>query len=40
MLIAIGAFIPTITDSVTGPPSNIRGRGTNNIFTLSIEAQL
>lgn len=32
--------IPTITDSITGPPSNIRGRGANNIFTLSLEAQL
>jgi long-subunit fatty acid transport protein len=32
--------VPTITDSITGPPSNIRGRGTNNIFTLSLEVQL
>ncbi|HWO23485.1 MAG TPA: outer membrane protein transport protein [Kofleriaceae bacterium] len=32
--------VPTITDSITSPPSNIRGRGTNNIFTLSLEAQL
>jgi long-subunit fatty acid transport protein len=32
--------VPTITDSITGPPSNIRGRGANNIFTLSLEAQL
>ncbi len=32
--------IPTITDSITGPPSNIRGTGTNNIFTVSIEAKL
>lgn len=32
--------VPTITDSITAPPSNIRGRGTNNIFTLSLEAQL
>jgi long-subunit fatty acid transport protein len=32
--------IPTITDSITGPPSNIRGHGTNNIFTVSIEARL
>ena len=32
--------IPTITDSITSPPSNIRGRGDNNIFTLSVEAQL
>jgi hypothetical protein len=33
-------LVPTITDSITGPPSNIRGRGSNNIFTLSLEAQL
>jgi long-subunit fatty acid transport protein len=33
-------LIPTITDSITGPPSNIRGHGSNNIFTVSIEAQL
>jgi long-subunit fatty acid transport protein len=33
-------LVPTITDSITAPPSNIRGRGTNNIFTLSLEAQL
>ncbi len=33
-------LVPTITDSITGPPSNIRGRGHNNIFTLSLEAQL
>lgn len=32
--------VPTITDSLTSPPSNIRGHGTNNIFTLSLEAQL
>jgi long-subunit fatty acid transport protein len=32
--------IPTITDSITGPPSNIRGHGANNIFTVSIEAKL
>lgn len=32
--------VPTITDSITSPPSNIRGRGANNIFTLSLEAQL
>jgi long-subunit fatty acid transport protein len=32
--------IPTITDSITGPPSNIRGSGANNIFTGSIEVQL
>ena len=33
-------LIPTITDSITGPPSNIRGNGTNNIFTVSLEAKL
>ena len=32
--------VPTITDSITAPPSNIRGRGANNIFTVSLEAQL
>ncbi len=32
--------VPTITDSVTSPPSNIRGHGSNNIVTLSIEAKL
>ena len=32
--------IPTITDSITFPPSNIKGDGTNNIFSLSIEAAL
>jgi long-subunit fatty acid transport protein len=32
--------IPTITDSITLPPSNIRGHGSNNIFTLSLEATL
>jgi long-subunit fatty acid transport protein len=32
--------IPTVMDSTTGPPSNFRGHGTNNIFTLSIEARL
>ncbi|HSR95821.1 MAG TPA: outer membrane protein transport protein [Kofleriaceae bacterium] len=32
--------IPTITDSITAPPSNVRGEGGNNIFTASIEAQL
>jgi long-subunit fatty acid transport protein len=33
-------LVPTITDSITGPPSNIRGRGANNIFTVSLEASL
>ena len=32
--------IPTITDSVTLPPSNVRGHGANNIFTVSMEARL
>jgi long-subunit fatty acid transport protein len=32
--------VPTITDSITSPPSNIRGSGENNIFTLSLEAKL
>jgi long-subunit fatty acid transport protein len=33
-------LVPTITDSITGPPSNIRGNGQNNIFTVSVEAKL
>lgn len=32
--------IPTITNSVTDPPSDIRGSGGNNIMTLSVEAKL
>jgi long-subunit fatty acid transport protein len=32
--------VPTITNSVTSPPTNIEGRGSNNIFTLSLEARL
>jgi long-subunit fatty acid transport protein len=32
--------IPTITSSITSPPSNIRGRGSNNIVTGSLEVQL
>ena len=32
--------VPTITDSITMPPSNIRGSGTNHIFTLSMEVHL
>jgi long-subunit fatty acid transport protein len=32
--------IPTITDSITGPPSNVRGSGDNTIMTASIEVQL
>jgi long-subunit fatty acid transport protein len=33
-------LIPTITDSITLPPSNVRGHGANNIFTFSVEATL
>lgn len=32
--------VPTITDSVTSPPSNIKGHGSNNIITLSLEVAL
>jgi long-subunit fatty acid transport protein len=32
--------IPTITNSITDPPSNIRGTGGNNILTASVEVQL
>ena len=32
--------IPTIEDSITNPPSNIRGDGTNNIFSLAVEATI
>lgn len=32
--------IPVITNSITSPPSNIRGEGSNNIFTFSVEARL
>lgn len=32
--------IPTISDSITSPPSNIKGRGSNNIVTLSLEVAL
>ncbi|MBX3156860.1 MAG: outer membrane protein transport protein [Deltaproteobacteria bacterium] len=32
--------IPTIENSITAPPSNIRGSGANNIFTASVEARL
>jgi long-subunit fatty acid transport protein len=32
--------VPTVTDSITDPPSNFKGSATNNIFTLSIEAKL
>ena len=33
-------LVPDINTSTTSPPSNVRGRGANNIFTLSIEATL
>ena len=32
--------VPTITDSITGPPSNIRGSGGNHIVTASVEVAL
>jgi hypothetical protein len=32
--------IPQIEDSITSPPSNIRGHGSNNIFSLFVEAAL
>ncbi len=32
--------IPTITGSITFPPSNIKGDGTNNIVSVSVEAAL
>ncbi|NVB82637.1 MAG: hypothetical protein HOV81_29940 [Kofleriaceae bacterium] len=32
--------VDTVTTSMTAPPSNFRGSGTNNIFTVSIEARL
>lgn len=32
--------IPTITTSITFPPSNIKGDGTNNILSISVEAAL
>ncbi len=33
-------LVPTIDNSITAPPSNIRGSGDNNIFTVSVEASL
>ena len=33
-------FIPSIDDSLTFPPSNFRGHGSNNILTLTFEATL
>jgi len=32
--------IPVIRDSITLPPSNVRGDGTNNVFFLTMEAKL
>jgi long-subunit fatty acid transport protein len=32
--------VPSITDSITAPPSNLRGRGANHIVTASIEVAL
>jgi long-subunit fatty acid transport protein len=32
--------VDTVTTSMTTPPSNFRGQGTNHIFTVSIEARL
>jgi long-subunit fatty acid transport protein len=32
--------VPTISDSITGPPSNIRGSGGNHIVTGSVEVEL
>lgn len=33
-------LVPDIETSTTSPPSNVRGRGANNLVTLSIEATL
>lgn len=33
-------FIPTIDDSLTFPPSNFRGHGSNNILTLTVEGTI
>lgn len=33
-------MVPTITNSITSPPTDIRGEGSNNIFTVSMEAHL
>jgi long-subunit fatty acid transport protein len=32
--------VPTIDDSITLPPSNVRGHGSNNVFFLTTEASL
>jgi long-subunit fatty acid transport protein len=33
-------LIPTVDNSTTTPPSNFKGSGSNNIFTISVEARL
>jgi long-subunit fatty acid transport protein len=33
-------LIEPVSTSMTGPPSNFRGTGSNNIFTVSVEARL
>jgi hypothetical protein len=33
-------LVPRIDSSITSPPSNVRGRGANDIFTVSLEASL
>ncbi|HEY1548782.1 MAG TPA: hypothetical protein VGG28_13225, partial [Kofleriaceae bacterium] len=32
--------VPTVSDSITSPATNFRGYGSNNIFTVSVEAKL
>ncbi len=32
--------VPTVSDSLTDPPSNFQGSATNNIITVSVEAKL
>ncbi|MGE5184312.1 MAG: OmpP1/FadL family transporter [Acidobacteriota bacterium] len=32
--------VPTVTNSITAPPSNFRGSGTNHIVTVSLEVKL
>jgi long-subunit fatty acid transport protein len=32
--------VPTVTDSITDPPSNFQGDAGNNIFTVSVEVRL
>ena len=33
-------LVPTVTESLTSPPSNFEGSGENNIVTFTIEAVL